>query len=187
MPDSITKQITLTEKEYFAYLNAVDMGAFSDENEAAKSRTIFRAFYCLISVLSVVFLGLLQISGQIESLDAFSFGLGVVYSAFMYYALRWIIWQFGSYARRYFKSIHASEEREYTFDRTGVSWNSEGRRSFTSWSCILKLFEDKTQLLLFIDPTQAFVIPKRVFENNDELKGTMTKIEKFLADNKQSN
>jgi hypothetical protein len=63
------------------------------------------------------------------------------------------------------------------FDEQGITEQFEGGSGTYSWELILKLKQNKKHFYLYLSPTNALIIPKRVFGSSGEVEC----FEKFVS------
>lgn len=71
-------------------------------------------------------------------------------------------------------------------DEKGITETTKHSTGFTSWHGILKIENHKNIILFYIDNLQAYIIPKRIFENEEEENAFLKQAEEFWQNAKKS-
>lgn len=89
------------------------------------------------------------------------------------------------FSKKYFNSNKLLQnEQKYNFTDEGISISSENGNGKIDWDKIFKVDESKTFFALYISIGQAYIIPKRFFNSDDDIK-LFKEILKDNIDNKK--
>jgi len=67
---------------------------------------------------------------------------------------------------------------EYEFSDDKILYNSENSQGAVNWATVKKFEEGKNAFYLYIDSIVAYVIPKRVFKNEEEMTAFQNLVER---------
>jgi len=70
-------------------------------------------------------------------------------------------------AKRQYKN--SQKQAHYRFNESGIETKDELTKFFCVWKQIVKLSENENALYVFINQNTAFIVPKRIFRNIEEL------------------
>jgi hypothetical protein len=104
------------------------------------------------------------------------FNLIIVLIELVVFSLFWTLLIFASYWYTFNRVRKMPDEngeilgeKTYIFSDDGLKQISENSESFTKWNGIKSIEENKKYIFLFVDKIAAYIIPKKVFKDSNEI------------------